>query len=337
MQPLHAVVANDVQTNRHVAVATIWRRLRVQEDGVAEHRVGVDARKRSPADFALWKAAKAGEPAWDSPLGRRPPGLAHRVQRHDPRAHGPRHRYTRRRQVPATFRAVQTLQPSTHVVPSPGVPSAILQSALLNAVQESVSTKRGSNAFQCTQLISDLQTCRDLQFPHHENELAQSRAAACGCGTAHGSQHSDSGAGADFVRYWVHNGFVNVDSEKMSKSLGNFFTIREATAVYAPMALRFWLLVSGLWKSAGWLLSAFLIVSTRSEHVSALLQQVASSCRSTSSKTMQAGRSDVWLLHPVALVLVAGHTLQGGRKLHAASARGGVRAAVRLLPGGADH
>lgn len=45
------------------------------------------------------------------------------------------------------------------------------------------------------------------------------------------------------MRYWVHNGFVNVDAEKMSKSLGNFFTIREATAVYAPVALRFWLLV----------------------------------------------------------------------------------------------
>jgi tRNA synthetases class I (C) catalytic domain len=49
-------------------------RLRVQEDGVAEHRVGVDARKRSPADFALWKAAKAGEPAWDSPWGAGRPG-----------------------------------------------------------------------------------------------------------------------------------------------------------------------------------------------------------------------------------------------------------------------
>jgi cysteinyl-tRNA synthetase len=64
------------------------------------------------------------------------------------------------------------------------------------------------------------------------------------------------------VRYWVHNGFVNVDSEKMSKSLGNFFTIREATAVYAPVALRFWLLVSCLRKSAGWLPNVFLIVST---------------------------------------------------------------------------
>ena len=51
---------------------------------------------------------------------------------------------------------------------------------------------------------------RDLQFPHHENELAQSQAAACGCD----SEHRPNG-GADFVRYWVHNGFVNVDAEKV--------------------------------------------------------------------------------------------------------------------------
>ena len=54
----------------------------------------------------------------------------------------------------------------------------------------------------------------DLQFPHHENEIAQSEGAS----------------GSTFVNYWMHNGFVNVDSEKMSKSLGNFFTIREVLA-----------------------------------------------------------------------------------------------------------
>ena len=52
-----------------------------------------------------------------------------------------------------------------------------------------------------------------------------------------------AGGGRDFVRWWVHNGFVNVDAEKMSKSLGNFFTIRQAIAKYSPSALRFWLLV----------------------------------------------------------------------------------------------
>ena len=75
---------------------------------------------------------------------------------------------------------------------------------------------------------------QDLVFPHHENELAQS-SAACDC-EIHKSEDKK------FVRYWVHNGFVKVDSEKMSKSLGNFFTIREVLARYHPMVLRFMLL-----------------------------------------------------------------------------------------------
>jgi cysteinyl-tRNA synthetase len=125
---------------------------------------------------------------------------------------------------------------------------------------------------------------RDLVFPHHENELAQSRAAAgpCGCGAVHQDltgSHSAQGSGSTtaatergletfsltdesrqqstvgssssrstghedradhgdatgkgFVRYWLHNGFVNVDSEKMSKSLGNFFTIREVAMFWS--------------------------------------------------------------------------------------------------------
>ena len=101
-----------------------------------------------------------------------------------------------------------------------------------------------------------------MVFPHHENELAQSQAAAarpqqqqqqqqqastpssaqphsgCGCGGTHASSSGveaggggEGGSGGDFVRYWLHNGFVNVDSEKMSKSLGNFFTIRDVVSV----------------------------------------------------------------------------------------------------------
>jgi len=66
----------------------------------------------------------------------------------------------------------------------------------------------------------------DLQFPHHENEIAQSEAAT----------------GKPFVKYWMHNGFVNVNREKMSKSLGNFFTIKEVLASYEPEAIRFFLL-----------------------------------------------------------------------------------------------
>ena len=67
---------------------------------------------------------------------------------------------------------------------------------------------------------------QDLQFPHHENEIAQSEGAA----------------GAPFVRYWMHNGFVRVDEEKMSKSLGNFFTVREVLAKYDAEVVRFFIL-----------------------------------------------------------------------------------------------
>ena len=76
-------------------------------------------------------------------------------------------------------------------------------------------------------------------FPHHENELAQTSAAqgvgSC-CGGSHDSTFNQMGSPGSredrgFVRFWMHNGFVNVDSEKMSKSLGNFFTIREVSAL----------------------------------------------------------------------------------------------------------
>jgi cysteinyl-tRNA synthetase len=66
----------------------------------------------------------------------------------------------------------------------------------------------------------------DLQFPHHENEIAQSEGAH----------------GGTFVRYWMHNGFVRVDDEKMSKSLGNFFTIREVLRKFDPEVMRLFIL-----------------------------------------------------------------------------------------------
>lgn len=68
----------------------------------------------------------------------------------------------------------------------------------------------------------------DLQFPHHENEIAQSEGAT----------------GETFVNYWMHNGFVRVDDEKMSKSLGNFFTIREVLKTYEPEVVRYFILTS---------------------------------------------------------------------------------------------
>ncbi len=68
----------------------------------------------------------------------------------------------------------------------------------------------------------------DLQFPHHENEIAQSEAAT----------------GCKFVNYWIHNGFVQINEEKMSKSLGNFFTLREVLKTYAPEVIRYFILAS---------------------------------------------------------------------------------------------
>jgi len=68
----------------------------------------------------------------------------------------------------------------------------------------------------------------DLQFPHHENEIAQSEAAT----------------GCQFVNYWIHNGFVQINEEKMSKSLGNFFTLREVLKTYAPEVIRYFILAS---------------------------------------------------------------------------------------------
>ncbi|MGH7250710.1 MAG: cysteine--tRNA ligase, partial [Nitrospiraceae bacterium] len=118
-------------------------------DMQAGARVEVDERKRHPMDFALWKAAKSGEPAWNSPWG---PG-----------------------------------RPGWHIECS------------------AMSMKHLGKTF-------DIHGGgMDLIFPHHENEIAQSRAAT----------------GKEFARYWVHNGFVENNKEKMSKSLGNFFTIRE--------------------------------------------------------------------------------------------------------------
>jgi cysteinyl-tRNA synthetase len=130
----------------------------------AGERVEIDPNKRDPMDFVLWKAAKPGEPAWDSPWG---PG-----------------------------------RPGWHIECS------------------AMSAELLGNHF-------DLHGGgQDLQFPHHENEIAQSEGA-------HGCR---------FVNYWMHNGFVRVDNEKMSKSLGNFFSIREVLQKYDPEVVRFFIL-----------------------------------------------------------------------------------------------
>ncbi|CAN6337387.1 unnamed protein product [Urochloa humidicola] len=127
-------------------------------------RVAFDTRKRNPADFALWKAAKEGEPFWDSPWGRGRPGWH-----------------------------IECSAMSAHYLGH-------------------VFDIHGGG--------------KDLIFPHHENELAQSRAA-----------YPESE-----VKCWMHNGFVNKDDKKMAKSDNNFFTIRDIIALYHPLALRFFLM-----------------------------------------------------------------------------------------------
>ncbi|XP_050363881.1 cysteine--tRNA ligase, chloroplastic/mitochondrial isoform X1 [Argentina anserina] len=134
------------------------------EDNRAGERVIVDSRKENPADFALWKSAKEGEPFWDSPWG-------------------------------------------------PGRPGWHIECSAMSAAYLGYSFDIHGGGM-------------DLVFPHHENEIAQS-CAAC--------KQSD-------ISYWMHNGFVTIDSEKMSKSLGNFFTIRQVIDLYHPLALRLFLL-----------------------------------------------------------------------------------------------
>jgi cysteinyl-tRNA synthetase len=136
------------------------------EDLRAGARVDVDAAKRDPLDFVLWKRAKPGEPAWESPWGAGRPGWH--------------------------------------------IECSAMSGALLG---DHFDIHGGG---------------MDLKFPHHENEIAQS----CGAGRA-------------FVNVWMHNGFVNVDSVKMSKSLGNFFTLREVLPrLRHPEVMRAFLLAS---------------------------------------------------------------------------------------------
>ncbi len=137
------------------------------DDLRAGERIAVDASKRDPLDFVLWKAAKPEEPA-------------------DAKFDGGRYGEGR---------------PGWHIECS------AMSCALLGEAFDI----HGGGA--------------DLQFPHHENEIAQSE-----------------GAGMPFARYWLHNGFLNVDGEKMSKSLGNFFTIRDVLKKYDGETLRFFML-----------------------------------------------------------------------------------------------
>ncbi len=129
-------------------------------------RIAVGEVKEDPLDFALWKAAKEGEPSWPSPWSDGRPGW--------------------------------------HIECS---------AMARRYLGESIDIHGGG---------------QDLIFPHHENEIAQSE--CCN--------------GVPFARYWMHNGYINVDNKKMSKSLGNFFTVRDVAQVYGYEAIRFFLISS---------------------------------------------------------------------------------------------
>lgn len=136
------------------------------EDLRAGARVEIDEAKQSPLDFVLWKAAKPGEAAWESPWG-------------------------------------------------PGRPGWHIECSAMSTccLGETFDIHGGGP---------------DLKFPHHENEIAQSEAAT----------------GKPYVQIWMHAGAVRVDNEKMSKSLGNFFTIRDVLAKYNPEVVRYFLISS---------------------------------------------------------------------------------------------
>lgn len=130
----------------------------------ASERLDVETDKESPADFALWKAQKPGEPAWESPWGMGRPGW--------------------------------------HIECS---------AMSMKYLGETFDIHCGG---------------KDLLFPHHENEIAQSEGAT----------------GHPYVHYWMHNGFINIDNQKMSKSLNNFFTVRDIAKEYDLEVVRYFLL-----------------------------------------------------------------------------------------------
>lgn len=136
------------------------------EDLAAGARINVEDIKREPMDFALWKAAKPGEPYWESPWGKGRPGW--------------------------------------HIECS---------AMSRRYLGKTIDMHCGGS---------------DLIFPHHENEIAQSE--CCN--------------GVTFANYWVHNGFINVDNVKMSKSLGNFFTVRDVAEKYGYEPVRYFLISS---------------------------------------------------------------------------------------------
>ena len=176
MQPIIEIVkalvekghAYEVEGDVYFNVASFGEYGKLSKQSIDElisgARIDVDDRKQSPLDFALWKAAKPGEPFWESPWG-------------------------------------------------PGRPGWHIECSAMSTkyLGKSIDIHGGGS---------------DLIFPHHENEIAQSE-----CANAQ-----------KFVNYWLHNAYLLIDKEKMSKSLGNFMTVRDIRQKVNPLVLRFFLM-----------------------------------------------------------------------------------------------
>ena len=168
-----------------------FRTLKFKEYGKLSHqpiedlqsgaRIAIGEKKENPLDFALWKAAKEGEPYWDSPWGKGRPGW--HMKWDSPWG--------------------------------PSYPGWHIECSAMNKrfLGDTIDIHCGG---------------QDLIFPHHENEIAQSECAN----------------GCTFSKYWMHNGYINVDNVKMSKSLGNFKTVREIANVYGYEVIRYFLISS---------------------------------------------------------------------------------------------
>lgn len=178
MQPIIEIVetlikkghAYEVEGDVYFNVASFGEYGKLSKQSIDEllsgARIDVDERKQRPLDFALWKAAKPGEPAWESPWG-------------------------------------------------PGRPGWHIECSAMSTkyLGKTIDIHGGGS---------------DLIFPHHENEIAQSECAN----------------EMQFVKYWLHNAYLLIDKEKMSKSLGNFLTVRDIRQKVNPLVLRFFLMSS---------------------------------------------------------------------------------------------
>ncbi len=180
------------------------------DDLQAGARINVDERKEDPMDFAIWKAQKPGEPAWECPWGLGRPGW----------------------HIECSCMA-KNLLGDTIDIHAGGMDLSFPHHE--NEIAQSELGRPGWH-IECSCMAKNLlgdtidihAGGMDLSFPHHENEIAQSEALT----------------GKKFANYWMHAAFLNVNNQKMSKSLNNFLTARDALKQYDADVIRF-LMLSG--------------------------------------------------------------------------------------------